>query len=135
MKTIKYLFYIFTLIQPLFIFSQNKNNDNFKKYYEDNKTINIIGFMNDSGRYGKWKWFSKSGKVIQTGQYDKDKAEGTWKEFYESGKLRNIKTYKNGKITGVIKYFFEDGKIRSQSNYVNGLQEGLSTVYFNTGKN
>jgi uncharacterized protein len=102
-----------------------RNNQGLWYEYHHTGEFKAKGPYKDGNRVGEWVFYYASGKVEQTGRYDKKgRAQGIWKWYYESGKLLREENYVNGLRDGMMKEYDEEEKIILQGNYVEGRQEG-----------
>ena len=71
-------------------------------YYQDNATIEKVGFFNAKGDLdGTWTSYDMEGKITIIANYKKGKKDGVW-EYYKPTVV-NIVTYKNNKIINIRK--------------------------------
>lgn len=78
--------------------------------------------------------FSKEGKIISKGNYQKGKEQGLWKWWYENGSLKDSIVYKNGIPTGESVGWYEDGKKLYRKFFDNdGKGNGFQSKYYYSG--
>lgn len=71
-------------------------------YYQDNATIEKVGFFNAKGDLdGTWTSYDMEGNITIIANYKKGKKDGVW-EYYKPTVI-NIVTYKNNKIIAIRK--------------------------------
>ncbi|MGE0567920.1 MAG: toxin-antitoxin system YwqK family antitoxin [Bacteroidia bacterium] len=95
-------------------------------------------YVNDKPT-GVWKFFYPSGKLEQTGQYDKaGREQKTWIWYYESGKVMREENYYNGKREGLMVDYTENGDVFIKGNWFDDKKEGIwyyeNDNYFEKGK-
>jgi len=103
----------FSIVVALFVltgFAQKQRIDYKKEnkkvkatyYYQDNATIEKVGFFNAKGYLdGTWTSYDMEGNITIIANYKKGKKDGVW-EYYKPTVI-NIVTYKNNKITAIRK--------------------------------
>lgn len=75
---------------------------------------------------GLWKFFYPSGKLLQTGEYDRfGLASGEWCFYSEDGKLLRNEQYFRGKRDGPYIEFDGQGNTIAKGQYTNDLCDGL----------
>jgi antitoxin component YwqK of YwqJK toxin-antitoxin module len=102
-----------------------RNNQGIWYEYHYTGEFKAKGPYKDGNRIGEWVFYYASGKIEQTGRYDKKgRPQGPWKWYYESGKLLREENYINGLRDGELKEYDEEGNLMLQGSYVEGRQEG-----------
>ncbi len=73
-------------------------------------------------------------KPYVIGNYKNGVMEGKWKTYTRQGKLKEIVTFKNNEENGPFAEFYPNGKIKAEGNYINGDNEqGLLLMYTPNG--
>lgn len=81
---------------------------------------------------GEAQYYYASGKVMETGMFEKGQKTGKWTRFNESGIIIGIASYNLGKKDGTWVVFDDNGKKRFEMNYINGEKTG---VWYNWNEN
>jgi antitoxin component YwqK of YwqJK toxin-antitoxin module len=80
----------------------------------------VKGFMNKNKNDGNWKYYYENGQLECTGDFDNDKPTGKWIWFYKNGLTKCIGTFINGKPDGQWRKYNEDGFTCRIINYHSG---------------
>ncbi|MCA1763591.1 MAG: toxin-antitoxin system YwqK family antitoxin [Cryomorphaceae bacterium] len=92
-------------------------------------------FSSENGlKTGKLISFHANGALEETGMLIKDKRFGTWKKYSDSGKLLTEAHFVDGKKDGVWKVWDENGTLRLQFSYDQGKRVGSWLMYDAEGK-
>lgn len=99
----------------------------------DTITINVANNSNgkwDNGKpIGKWTYYYPSGKLMQTGEYDRfGMATGEWCFYSEAGVLLRLEHYYRGKNDGSYVEYDENRNVIARGLYSNNLPDS-SWVY------
>lgn len=81
--------------------NKNKNDGNWKYYYE-NGQLECTGDFDNDEPTGKWTWFYKNGLIKSEGTFIKGKADGRWLKYNEDGFTCRIINYRLGDIISFV---------------------------------
>lgn len=143
MKTTK-LFLIFFVIAQLAI-AQVKQND--KGLYanadgllytgtletEENGTKKSVIEVKDGQINGEAKYYYTSGKLMETGSFEKGSKAGKWIRYNESGIMIGLASYKAGKKDGSWLVWDDNGKKRFEMTYKDGEKTGVWNQWSENG--
>ncbi len=87
------------------------------KYYYASGKLMETGSFEKGSKSGKWMRYNESGLMIGLASYKAGKKDGAWMVWDDSGKKRFEMTYKNGEKTGVWNNWDEAGAIVSTKDY------------------
>lgn len=74
---------------------------------------------------GEAKYYYASGKLMETGMYEKGLKAGKWIRYNESGLMTGLAAYSAGKKDGTWIVWDDNGKKRFEMNYKNGEKTGI----------
>lgn len=86
-------------------------------YFYNNGGIQGVGPYEDDVISGEWKWFRKTGELMQTGSFRDGKKTGLWTRYYPSGGLMDEGRYEADQRVGTWNYYDRSGNLsRSQDH-------------------
>lgn len=74
---------------------------------------------------GEAKYYYYSGKIMETGTFEKGLKSGKWIRFNESGIMTGLAAYNAGKKDGTWIVWDDNGKKRFEMNYKSGEKTGV----------
>ncbi len=77
----------------------------------------VKGFMNKNKNDGNWKYYYENGQLESTGDFDNDEPTGNWTWFHTNGLIKCEGTFLNGKPNGRWLRYNEDGVTCRIINY------------------
>ena len=83
-------------------------------------TFAVKGFMNKNKNDGNWKYYYENGQLECTGDFDNDEPTGKWTWFYQNGLIKCEGIFINGKPDGQWLKYNEDGSTYKIINYYSG---------------
>lgn len=89
----------------------------------------LQGYMNKNKNDGNWKYYYEGGQLECTGNFDNDNMTGKWRWFHLNGALKCEGTYINGQPEGLWRKYNIDGTPCLLINYRFG--EVISFVQLN----
>lgn len=100
----------------------DRKEGEWTKYYEDGKSIKLIGcYVNNKPR-GNYQKFWPDGKLREIGCYDKNKNYDSLKRWYENGQLEYEAWFnENGKEHGTVRYYHPNGNIEFNYFAIDGI--------------
>jgi antitoxin component YwqK of YwqJK toxin-antitoxin module len=81
--------------------NKNKNDGNWKYFYENGK-LECTGNFIDDEPTGKWVWFYKNGLKKCEGNFVNNKPNGKWIKYDEEGNVSLIVYYRVGDVISLI---------------------------------
>lgn len=106
-------------------------------YFLENNQIQMQGHianLSTGRKEGVFKWFYKSGKLRQEGEFRKGEAIGLHRSYYSNGELEAEQLFnKKGDLHGEYKAYHENGKILLETHFVNGYQTGYTKYFRDNG--
>jgi antitoxin component YwqK of YwqJK toxin-antitoxin module len=69
----------------------------------------VQGYMNKNKNDGNWKYYYEGGQLECTGNFSNDNPTGKWKWFYQNGAKKCEGIYINGKPEGIWRKYNADG--------------------------
>jgi antitoxin component YwqK of YwqJK toxin-antitoxin module len=124
------------LLLTMFVSAQVKQNENGLYTYADgslftgtleNKENSVkqseIAIQN--GQFdGEARYYYASGKLMETGNYEKGQKDGKWLRYNENGINVGLAIYSLGKKTGTWVVWDDTGKKRFEMHYIMGEKTG-----------
>lgn len=96
-----------------------------------NLAINYEGKWDNGKPIGKWTYYYPSGKLMQTGEYDRfGLASGEWRFYSEAGGLIRLEHYFRGKNDGSYVEYDENGETVVNGLYSNNLQDSTWRYHY-----
>ncbi|MDR6969528.1 hypothetical protein J2X31_003561 [Flavobacterium arsenatis] len=99
------------------------------------------GKLKETGKYdknrkeiGEWKFYTESGHLESIGNFINGEKNGEWKFYHTNEKLLSIGNFKNGKETGEWKVYYDDGNLFQNGSYEDGIQTGEWKSYHKNGQ-
>ena len=91
--------------------------------------------IDDAGKkWGKWKYFSRSGNVILEITFKNNKKNGKYARFNGvTGKMIEQGNYLNGVKNGSYTKWFSNGLKRVEGTYSKGMKDSIWNYYFKNG--
>jgi len=86
----------------------------------------VQGYMNKNKNDGNWKYYYEGGQLECTGNFENDDPTGMWKWFYRNGAIKCEGAFINGKPEGIWRKYNADGTTCLIINYRFG--EAISFV-------
>ncbi len=139
----KLLFLILTVIVSMSVNAQTINENGLYVDSEGGlfsgtitKTQNGVKseFEVKEGRIdGTANYYFASGKLMESGVYNKGEKDQKWVRYTESGNVSAIAFYNLGKKTGTWLVFDEKGNKRFEMNYLDGNKTGVWTNWDENG--
>ena len=135
MKTLKFFLFFFVIAQ--FAISQVKQSDNGLYANADgslytgtletdeNGTKKSVIEVKEGQINGEAKYYYVSGKLMETGSFEKGVKSGKWIRYNESGIMIGLASYKAGKKDGNWLVWDDAGKKRFEMIYKNGEKMGV----------
>lgn len=135
MKKVSIILFFFVMAQ--FAIAQVKQNDNGLyadangKLYtgvletEENGTKKSVIEVKDGQINGEAKYYYASGKLMETGSFEKGVKSGKWIRYNESGLMIGLAAYKAGKKDGTWMVWDDSGKKRFEMTYKDGEKTGV----------
>ena len=135
MKSLKFFLFFFMIAQ--FAISQVKQND--KGLYtnadgslytgtletDENGAKKSVIEVIDGQINGEAKYYYASGKLMETGSFEKGLKAGKWIRYNESGTMIGLAAYKAGKKDGAWMVWDDSGKKRFEMSYKDGEKTGV----------
>jgi len=115
------------------VVAQNQS-ENSVTYYENTEIKQSEGKLNNGHPDGRWKYYSKSGKIYKEVDYFMGVVNGRVAYYYENGKLKNEGSIFNNKATGSYKEYYENGTIKSEGIYNQNVKDSVWNYYNILGK-
>jgi antitoxin component YwqK of YwqJK toxin-antitoxin module len=81
--------------------NKNKNDGNWKYYYEDGQ-LECTGEFDDDDPIGKWIWFYQSGALKCEGTFIDGKSDGLWCKYNADGTVCMIINYRFGEVISFV---------------------------------
>lgn len=92
---------------------------------EENGIKKSVLEIKDGQINGEVKYYYASGKIMETGAYEKGLKSGKWMRFNEGGIMTGLAAYSAGKKDGTWIVWDDNGKKRFEMNYKNGEKTGI----------
>lgn len=80
-------------------------------YFYNNGEIQGVGRYDDDVIAGPWKWYRKTGQLMQTGSFSAGKKTGTWTRYYPNGEMMDEGRYEADERVGTWHYYDRDGNL------------------------
>ncbi|MDH3463501.1 MAG: hypothetical protein OEM32_07750 [Acidimicrobiia bacterium] len=86
-------------------------------YYYNNGQIQGVGRYDDDVISGFWKWYRKTGQLMQSGSFAAGKKTGVWTRYHRNGEMMDEGRYESDRRVGTWHYYDSDGNVtRSQEH-------------------
>lgn len=92
---------------------------------EENGTKKSVIEVKDGQINGEAKYYYASGKLMETGSFEKGLKSGKWIRYNESGLMIGLAAYKAGKKDGTWMVWDDSGKKRFEMTYKDGEKAGV----------
>jgi antitoxin component YwqK of YwqJK toxin-antitoxin module len=81
-------------------------------------------------RQGVWKFYSITGALITSENYDEGRVDGMLINYYSNGQVKDKVEYKGDLSDGYYKEYYQNGTIKAEGWYVAGAEQG-DWYYYN----
>lgn len=103
------------------------------EYYDNGQIKTKAQYNSKNEKNGLFFKYSKTGDIIEVGEFKNNFKNGEFKYFTLLGDLKKIEHYKNNLKDGIFEEYFNSNKLLKKFNYKNDLKEGEQIVYFQNG--